>query len=110
MYYVVNISSQRVSKHLALSILLNNFNELYNYSLIAYSSKLSKIDDTELHKVRPIYNYFKKNYLKNLSISPIAEKFISISIYEVFKDELDNILDIFNDTNSDDFLKHLFVI
>lgn len=109
-YYFINLSSNKLSKHLSLSILLNQFNELYNYSLITYSSTLPNISTDELKKLKPMYDYFKKYHLKTLSISPISEKFILSSIYETVKDNVDDLLEITEKSESDHIYKHIFTV
>lgn len=89
--------------------MLTNFNELYAYSLITYNTT-SKVNDIDLNKIKPIYEYYKKNYLKTLKITSNAEQYIYSSMYETFNSNIDKMISIYNDVKSNNVLEEFLSI
>jgi len=81
-YYVVNLSSIKISKHMALPLLCFYFREVKTNTLVNYNNKLYKdIKEEDLEIAIKYYLFYEKNILTEFKILPNTQTEIILSIY-----------------------------
>lgn len=83
-YYIINISSQKVSKHTALALLAFYKKEVLSYSIITH--KKNEIEESklkDLEKAIPFFLYYKDHILEGIKLPTNFQNEIILSIYEM---------------------------
>lgn len=81
-YYVVNLSSIKISKHMALPLFCYYFPEMKKFTLVNYTNASYKtINEKDLEIAVRYFLFYKENILTKFKISRNTETDIILSIY-----------------------------